>query len=376
MASYLEEGMVIGVGDASVDKKMASHAYVLESRDETVSIRGAAPVDNDVDDVSSNRAEGCSVLAIITMATALSTYYELNSPSITVYCDNDEALRYRDYTKSTYSKLVMRDIDIKLEVSHFFKNSPLQIRFETVQGHADDSESFVHEDAPQEVRRNIDMDKHAKSFLVNSPAHFTPNRRPTMFHAQKIALFLQGTLITGDIPRQISLHKYGHTLEDRIQKSLKILSIQLEHIEWEGLEIAYRKLSGSEKISRMKIMHKCLPTRSVLSSRDGSPSPICVRCEKQHETFIHIFQCKCQQNKANHRQCIAKLRQNLRRALTHPLIVNAIDMLLTGFHMGRKSPYARPPLGDATKIRAVEQVYRQQQCLGAEALARGFVSRN
>jgi len=246
LASYLEEGMVIGVGDASVDKKMASQAYVLESRDETVSTRGAAPVDNDVDDVSSNRAEGCSVLAIITMATALSTYYELHSPSITVYCDNDKALRYRDYTNSTYSKLVMRDIDIKLEVSHFLKNSPLKIRFETVQGHADDSESFVYEDAPQEVRRNIDMDKHAKSFLVNSPAHFTPNRRPTMFHAQKIALFLQGTLITGDIPRQISLHKYGHTLEDRIQKSLKISSIQLEHIEWEGLEIAYRKLSGSE----------------------------------------------------------------------------------------------------------------------------------
>jgi len=123
-------------------------------------------------------------------------------------------------------------------------------------------------------------------------------------------------------------------------------------------------------------MHKCLPTRSVLSSRDDSPSPICVRCEKQQETFIHVFQCKCQQNKANHRQCIAKLRQNLRRALTHPLIVNAVDMLLTGFHMGRKSPYARPPLRDATKIRAVEQVYRQQQCLGAEALARGFISRN
>ena len=376
LASYLEKGKVIGVGDASVDKKKSSHAYVLESRDETISIRGAAPVDNDVDDVSSNRAEGCTVLAIITMATALSIYYELNSPSITVFCDNDEALRYRNYKKSTYSKLVMRDIDIKLEVSNFLQNSPLQIRFETVQGHADDSESFVYEDAPQEVRRNIDMDKHAKLFLKHSPAHFTPNRRPTMFFAQKIALFLQGTLITGDITRQISLHKYGHTLEERIQKSLKISSAQLEQIEWEGLEIAFRKLSGSEKISRMKVMHKCLPTRLVLSSRDDSPSPVCVRCDTQNETFIHIFQCKCRQNKANHRQCVAKLRQNLRKALTHPLIVNAIDLLITGFHEGRPRPYARPLLGDATKIRAVEQVYRQQQSLGGEALARGFISRN
>jgi len=373
LATYLEKGQVIGVGDASVDKKSAAHAYIIESFDEEVSIQGAGPVDNDIDDVTSNRAETCSVLAMLTLATALAAFYDLHEPKITIYSDNAEALRYRDHTFFTYSKFSKKDMDLKLEITYFLKHSPLIVTFKHVQSHADDSESFVYEDAAHETRRNIDMDKEAKRFLNNPPSHLTPNREPMQFGAQKIALKIQDSLITGDITHHITLHKYGHALEKRIQQSLHITSTQLEQIEWEGIEVAFRKLPEKDKISRMKIMHKYLPTRSLLYSRDDSTSSTCVRCENQSETFQHIFQCKCRQNRANHRKCVSKLRQNLRKALTHPLIINAIDMLLIGFHNGVQRSYARPLLGDATKIKAVQQVFNQQQHLGAESLVRGFI---
>ena len=64
IATHMSAGNLIGVGDTTVDMKYAAHSYVLESKDESVQLKGSAPVDCDVDDISSNRAETCSLIAI------------------------------------------------------------------------------------------------------------------------------------------------------------------------------------------------------------------------------------------------------------------------------------------------------------------------
>jgi len=273
----------------------------------------------------------------------------------------------------TYTKLVQRDSDLKLEVSDFLRHSPLKVIFRHVKGHQDDEEDFVYEDAPQEVRRNIDMDKKAKEFLTSPPTSLIPNRHPGMFFSQTLGLFLEGTLITGNIRNQISLHHYGDKVEKRIQQSLRITDSEMQIIEWEGVEIAYRNLPKNEKISRMKVIHKYLPRRSLLYSRDESVSNACIRCNNTPETFRHVFQCPCRQNSSNHRQSLARLRQNLRKAKTHILVINAIAKLVSDFHHDRNSPYSQPLLGDIAKIRAISQVYDQQRRIGKDALIRGFI---
>lgn len=92
LARYLGQGKVIGVGDASVEDARSSHAYILESTDEEVSVQGVAPIDNDPDDASSNRTESCSVVAMLTLATAVSLFYDVDTPRITIYSDNKEAI--------------------------------------------------------------------------------------------------------------------------------------------------------------------------------------------------------------------------------------------------------------------------------------------
>lgn len=198
-----------------------------------------------------------------------------------------------------------------------------------------------------------------------------------MFKEQKAPLFLNNVHITGDTRKQIALHHQGHNLEETIQKSLRIHSKLLETMEWEGIEVAYTKLPISEKISRMKIMHNCLPTRALLYIRNGPNSSRRPRCNNRKETYAHIFQCTCPQNKSNHRMCMKKFRENLRRANTHVLIINAFDMLLTNFHQNRTPRYTAPPLGDTEKILlVVQQVFTQQSLLGKEAFVRDFITRN
>jgi len=87
---------------------------------------------------------------------------------------------------TTYSKIVKRDIDLKIEIEYVRSVSPVTIFFEKVLAHLDDTSEFVYKDAEQEVRQNIDMDESAKAFLNDPPPHILePITRPGFFPSQK-----------------------------------------------------------------------------------------------------------------------------------------------------------------------------------------------
>jgi len=86
---------MIGVCDASAQLRQAGHSYILENMNESVYISGVAPVESDCDDTTSNRAEDCSVLALIVLTSALASFFQIDEVTIPIYCDNAEALRHR-----------------------------------------------------------------------------------------------------------------------------------------------------------------------------------------------------------------------------------------------------------------------------------------
>ena len=231
IASYLEQSQVIGVGDASVQGHHSAHAYIIESTNEQYHVIGQAPVFTDVDDITSNRSEGCTILAMVHLLTAIAKFFGITHASTRLYCDNDEALRYRPMDRATYTTLTKRDIDIKLEVLHLQNNSPITFILSQVSGHEDDNDSFDYDTAPQEVKRNIDMDIKSKEMV----AAIKYSQAPTtilLFPAQKITLLLSGIPIVGDINAQLQLHRYGHSLEQRILDSLPTTVGTLHSIHW------------------------------------------------------------------------------------------------------------------------------------------------
>ena len=54
LAEYLGIGQIIGMGNASVVMVKGTYAYVLEITDEIINICGSAPVDTNIEDMTSN----------------------------------------------------------------------------------------------------------------------------------------------------------------------------------------------------------------------------------------------------------------------------------------------------------------------------------
>ena len=236
---------------------------MLESTNTRYNISGEAPVWTDVDDMTSNRAEGCGVIAMAQLITSIASFFALPNTTIRLYCDNNEALRHYPLDAATYTTMTTRDIDLKMEMDSIMRNSPITFIFCDVKGHADKAADFVYNDAPQHVQRNIDMDKRAKDLLKRIMAQPQPQRLH-VFPAQKVTLFLSNLPIVGDLPYQIQQHRYGHRLETRIKASLPDLPNALHSIEWRGIEMAFNNFSNTDQISRMKIVHQLLPTKSLL----------------------------------------------------------------------------------------------------------------
>jgi len=372
----MQQNGIIGVCDASVINNKAGHSYILESKDELSYISGVAPTDADPDDTTSNRAEGCSVLALIVLSSALASFFHIEGVKIPIYCDNAEALRHSSLNGTTYSKLVKRDIDLKLETAYVRSLSPVIIEFRKVKAHQDDDSGFEYDLADQEVKRNIDMDIKAQEFLASPPLTLLPTDKPGFFPSQQAGLYLADTLIVGDVRSQVHLYHYGYAMESRIRDMLQVSPRQLQSIDWTAFQIAFKSLPADKKISHMKHIHNYLPVKQRLNERDKSISARCPRCQSSIETQDHIFQCKRKMNKRNHTESITKLRATLRKCNTHLLIVNAIDIIITRVHQGLVPVYTKPALGDIGKIEVVEKVFSQQMQLGSFSLHKGFISRN
>jgi len=226
------EGKIIGVADASVNLKSGCHSYILESNDETAHVQGQVPVDADPDDMTSNRAEMCGVLAILNITTAITKFTKSQGVEIPVYCDNLEALRRPILHNKTYTKLTTSDMDLKMEILRILKISPNSYKFLHVKGHADEEEGFEYDEADHQTKRNIDMDVAAKLFLSKPPSHLIPSMEPLFFHAQELCLQILGVNIVGNMRKQIYLYRHGSVVEDAIKSSLRISDKAMEKLEW------------------------------------------------------------------------------------------------------------------------------------------------
>ena len=137
------------------------------------------------------------------------------------------------------------------------------------------------------------MDKRTKE-LVQFPAANPRVQTCATFPSQLITLHLARTPTVSNLQYQVQQHMYGHHLESRLQKKLQCTTKSLQSIDWQGLEQAFTKLSDNEKIARMKLVYKLLPTRAP---RKQESSSTCMRCNLVAETFVHVFKCKCDQSK-------------------------------------------------------------------------------
>ena len=212
----IEYNNIIGVGDASVsNESYASHAYILESKDEKHRLRGMSPVDCDEDDLDSTRIEKSGVLAILTVLRILEGMREISKAMVTIYCDNLEAVSIKRKPRHllSYVRFNGACYDINEEVLQVIESTRLRILFSHIHGHQDKAKNFICEEADQETRRNIDMDGEAKVFLKNPPKMLRPTHDTPFYSASQVALRIHNSYVVSNKDTHIRLHYHGPSLE-------------------------------------------------------------------------------------------------------------------------------------------------------------------
>ena len=195
-----------------------------------------------IEDQSSNRGESFTVLALCTLVHALCKLYYIKSGSVTIYCDNKEALRRRKIDDSTFTSLSRRDIDVKMSVEYMITNSPISFSFQHVPGHADEDPDFVYERATQQVQRNIDMHNMVTKFMRHPPKQFFPTTITPFLPYQQVALLIHSQVVAGDIKNHIYMERHGLSMEKRLSRHRNINQDEHQHIiDWPAIRLAVKK---------------------------------------------------------------------------------------------------------------------------------------
>ena len=117
----------LGVADASIGSRgRASHAYIIESRRERFRIMGAAPVDCDIDDLESTRAELWGQVAIQTIINVLSDQFGITTGKVDIYGDNIDSLVQNPIvtSKIAFPRFFCPNVDLKLLLQRLREESP------------------------------------------------------------------------------------------------------------------------------------------------------------------------------------------------------------------------------------------------------------
>ena len=77
-------------------------------------------------------------------------------------------------------------------------------------GNEDDPPDCVYSTAHQTVKRNIDMDAAAKSFLKEPRIDYLTTNKARIFPCQQISFQLEGITVTGDLKNRIQFQQHAN----------------------------------------------------------------------------------------------------------------------------------------------------------------------
>jgi len=374
VAKAISSGKALGVGDASVKSSKGGHAYVLESVPTRHRIHGVAPVDCVQEDLTSNRSEGCTVLAILIVSQVICEIFHITKGHISIMCDNKEALRRKQTTFSSYTKLVVRDVDIKMELKAILSSLPITVEFAHVPGHGDDDPNFDYEAAPQCVQRNVDMHYAVTAYMKYPPPRWVPTNVTPYFPNQQAALLIKDMIISGDIHEHIIMQKHGYAMEDRLQKKFNVHARFLHVIDWRSMKLAYSSIDLGHKVAATKILHGLWPTSSVLEARKTGQSDHCKRCCVAVETVTHVYRCSHRQSQSTYREAVLDFKKYLEKIKTAKPIQNVFVEFLRAFQQDRSPTRPKYSFGDKKKFDLLVQAYDHQKLLGANIFHLGYLS--
>ena len=323
LAKLINSNECIGVSDGSLRDHYPAHAWCfVNSTSGAICIQGEAPVDGPTTNISSFRAEGMGLIAMLTLIDVLRSLHLIHSSTIKLYSDGESVIKKcRKSVESRSQYMLQNDIEVVIELRRLLQKNKKLVSLLYVPGHQD--KSFQLPVLPLPTQLNILMDDAVRCFIENFEDR--PSRHDIFppIHSANVYLISDGSVLTHDIEN--TLHhrfyqeKWMHYSSDRFN----LCNFTRPLVAWESIGKAIRSCQHSRGLS-VKLIHNQHATNERHQKWRLLSHSNCPLCETARDTRLHVFRCSHQTMSTKQKNLRVKLIKLLDKMDTPPMLSKVI----------------------------------------------------
>jgi hypothetical protein len=316
IANAITQHTAIALSDGSYKDSRGASAWVLEADSSVGRIKGWTMVPGTTEDHSAYRSELTGLLAILVFIEELCTFHNISSGGITIGCDGLSALHQAE-GDADIVPLSTTDYDILCVIRLRLLRVPIQVSFQHVRGHQDDTKSMSS--LTRWERLNVEMDSLAKAalqYFTNYPPHSTIAEEPW-------SIWVQNTKIISNIHSTIADIVHSPAAKSYWINRGKLTDSSAPHTNWRAINHAMA--SAPKRYNRFISKHAsgmCGVGKFLVRWKE-SDTDACPRCGLR-EDATHVWICRAPEATSTWHQSLATLRQWMNSVQTDPDITASI----------------------------------------------------
>ena len=356
----------VAVSDGSLKLGYGTSAFAVEGNTRNGRIVGVNEVPGPIKEGDSHRCEMAGIYAILVLVNALASHFNLTQGSITVACDNQQAIDTFDieFTPNPAKE----NFDMVNAVWAQLKSSPIQWKAKHVKGHLDDPKHKLTRRLTRLEKLNVEMDTLAKAFwhhqVVQSPSMHCPDPTPRPIFGEGWQLWAGTDKIT---------HPSINLLYSQIQDPITqcwwvrhgyIKSESTHTVDWNSTADFLHHLDLNRRRWVTKHASDNCGVGMTLQKWKYKECPACPRCN-QPETTTHVYKCTGFSETSPWTTSLTSLQKYLTDTRTDPSITEAlVDSLVKWRTNAPIILNNYPP--------ALQTLLRDQHALGWKSLLEGL----
>ncbi len=252
------------------------------------------PVDGPFDTASSTRSELCGFASSSLLIAAVARNWGLRHRcSFRWLTDSRSALSkvYKTNRRGCTASRQPFDSDLLSMIRSLLIEIRRVVTFKWVKGHQDSLVSY--EKLPRAARLNIDADFLATRYRLRGKSKST--RHIDHCPEQRVSISILGVRLTSQYDECIRYHINGYHLKQYMQDRKQWNEATWNMIDTGQFGQHFKRLTSSQQITHMKVVHDQLPLgirRYQRSQSKDETLKTCPCCTNEDETSQHLWRCK------------------------------------------------------------------------------------
>ena len=372
LKKHLEKGECLIATDGSNKYDEGAQAWLVANNDGKVLVRGRGRVPYQKSDASSLRPELAALLAVTTFLNHYVIKHQVqmnNTIKLNIYTDSKNAIT--DLESGLYpstKNALENNMDLKLEIKKILRKSLLKFCLIHVLAHQ--NEKRPYEDLPLQAQLNCQVDAYAGGVYEDVKCGEV-KEHVEFYRAQICSLKLPFIRPTTNIMGQLIAFANGHASEAQLARYWGVKNEWMCNIEWRGFKTALRRMRNDKKGNMCKLVHKQLPTMSILTRNGMGMTTKCPLCLTEDEDWSHVFKCKSNVARVERVIQLANLKKGLLKINTCPVLMRRILATITQSVNNYKVTVPMSTIGD---LQIINEAIHDQHNLGIENMFAGVVS--